>query len=104
MQTLTWKLLIERRALCVQGLSDRALYEVNPSKLKATNPDEQARIERLREVQHHPARALRGQRDGPCRQKSRGGGKRDPAIHPGHASHGWPPAGTSMPSVMSASM
>jgi predicted phosphodiesterase len=47
----TWKLLIERRALCVQGLSDRALYEVNPSKLKATNPDEQARIERLREVQ-----------------------------------------------------
>lgn len=47
----TWKLLIERRALCVQGLSDRALYEVNPSKLKATNPEEQARIERLREVQ-----------------------------------------------------
>jgi predicted phosphodiesterase len=47
----TWKLLIERRALCVQGLSDRALFEVNPSKLKATNPDEQARIERLREVQ-----------------------------------------------------
>jgi predicted phosphodiesterase len=47
----TWKLLIERRALCVQGLSDRALYEVDPSKLKATNPEQQARIQRLQEVQ-----------------------------------------------------
>lgn len=47
----TWKILIERRALCVQGLSDRALYEVNPSKLKATTPEQQARIQRLDEVQ-----------------------------------------------------
>jgi predicted phosphodiesterase len=47
----TWKILIERRALCVQGLSDRALYEVDPAKLKATTPEEQARIERLRDVQ-----------------------------------------------------
>ncbi len=47
----TWKILIERRALCVQGLSDRALYEVNPSKLKATTPEQQARIVRLAEVQ-----------------------------------------------------
>jgi predicted phosphodiesterase len=47
----TWKILIERRALCVQGLSDRALYEVNPSKLKATTSDQQARIQRLEQVQ-----------------------------------------------------
>jgi predicted phosphodiesterase len=47
----TWKLLVERHALCVQGLSDRALYEIDPNKLKATTPDEQARIRRLRDVQ-----------------------------------------------------
>lgn len=47
----TWKILVERRALCVQGLSDRALYEVDPAKLTATTPEEQARIRRLREVQ-----------------------------------------------------
>jgi predicted phosphodiesterase len=47
----TWKLLIERRALCVQGLSDRALYEVKPRKLKATTPEQQARIMRLEQVQ-----------------------------------------------------
>ena len=46
----TWKLLIERRALCVQGLSDRALYQIDPSKLKATTVEERARIQRLREV------------------------------------------------------
>ena len=47
----TWKILIERRALCVQGLSDRALYEVDPAKLKATTPEQRARIQRLTEVQ-----------------------------------------------------
>src|SRR5687767_11704343 len=47
----TWKILTERRALCVQGLSDRALYEIDPGKLTATTPDEQARIRRLRDVQ-----------------------------------------------------
>jgi predicted phosphodiesterase len=47
----TWKILIERRALCVQGLSDRALYEVDPSKLKATTPEQRSRIQRLEEVQ-----------------------------------------------------
>jgi predicted phosphodiesterase len=47
----TWKILIERRALCVQGLSDRALYEVNPSKLKAATSEQHARIQRLTEVQ-----------------------------------------------------
>src|SRR3954463_8773759 len=44
----TWKLLTERHALCVQGLSDRALYEIDPVKLTATTPDEQARLPRLR--------------------------------------------------------
>jgi predicted phosphodiesterase len=47
----TWKILIERRALCVQGLSDRALYEVKPSKLKATTFEQKARIHRLEQVQ-----------------------------------------------------
>lgn len=46
----TWKILIERHALCVQGLSDRALYEINPTKLKGTTPEQQARILRLHEV------------------------------------------------------
>lgn len=47
----TWKLLMDRHALCVQGLSDRALYEVDPVKLSATTPAEQARLRRLRDVQ-----------------------------------------------------
>jgi predicted phosphodiesterase len=47
----TWKILMDRHALCVQGLSDRALYEIDPVKLTATTPDEQARLRRLREVQ-----------------------------------------------------
>jgi predicted phosphodiesterase len=47
----TWKILMERHALCVQGLSDRALYQIDPVKLTATSPDEQARLRRLREVQ-----------------------------------------------------
>lgn len=47
----TWKILVEKRALCVQGLSDKALYDVDPSKLSSTRPEEQARIVRLGEVQ-----------------------------------------------------
>lgn len=47
----TWKILMDRHALCVQGLSDRALYEVDPVKLTATTPEEQARLRRLRDVQ-----------------------------------------------------
>jgi predicted phosphodiesterase len=46
----TWKILVERRALCVQGISDRALHQVDPNKLSATTAREQARIERLRQV------------------------------------------------------
>lgn len=46
----TWKLLIERRALCVQGLSDRALYEVDTRKLEAKTPQQRERLERLEQV------------------------------------------------------
>jgi predicted phosphodiesterase len=45
-----WKTLVQRRALCVQGLSDRALAQVDPSKLTATSEIERSRIERLRQV------------------------------------------------------
>jgi predicted phosphodiesterase len=46
----TWKMLMDRHALCVQGLSDRALYEIDPVKVTATTPNEQARLRRLQEV------------------------------------------------------
>ncbi len=45
-----WKILIEHRAACVQGLGDRALAQVDPSKLAAASPSERARIERLKQV------------------------------------------------------
>jgi predicted phosphodiesterase len=45
-----WKTLVQRRALCVQGLGDRALALVDPSKLSATTETERGRIERLRQV------------------------------------------------------
>ncbi|HEV8551071.1 MAG TPA: metallophosphoesterase family protein [Polyangiaceae bacterium] len=45
-----WKTLVENRALCVQGLGDRALAQVDPSKLAAASPGERARIERLKQV------------------------------------------------------
>jgi len=45
-----WKTLVEHRALCVQGLGDRALAQVDPSKLAAASPGEKARIERLKAV------------------------------------------------------
>jgi len=46
----TWKILMDRHALCVQGLSDRALYQIDPVKLTATTPEQQARLRRLRDV------------------------------------------------------
>jgi predicted phosphodiesterase len=45
-----WKILVEHRALCVQGLGDRALAQVDPSKLAAASPGERARIDRLKQV------------------------------------------------------
>jgi predicted phosphodiesterase len=45
-----WKMLLQRHALCVQGLGDRALAAIDPSKLAGTTDAERARIERLRQV------------------------------------------------------
>jgi len=46
-----WKLLVKHRALCVQGVSDRALAQIDPEKLSATSGQERERIERFRQVQ-----------------------------------------------------
>jgi predicted phosphodiesterase len=46
-----WKTLVSHRALCVQGMSDRALAQINPDKLSATSAEERERIERFRQVQ-----------------------------------------------------
>ncbi len=43
-----WKMLVERNAVCVQGLSDRALSQLNPERLLHRFPEEQERIEQLR--------------------------------------------------------
>jgi predicted phosphodiesterase len=45
-----WKILVEHRALCVQGLGDRALAQVDPNKLAAASPGERSRIDRLKQV------------------------------------------------------
>lgn len=44
----TWKLLLEHKALCVQGPSDRALATLDPKKLLGATAEQKARIERLR--------------------------------------------------------
>jgi predicted phosphodiesterase len=46
-----WRTLVARKALCVQGVSDRALSKVNPDKLPANTPEAKARVEQLRAVQ-----------------------------------------------------
>lgn len=46
-----WKTLVSNRALCVQGVSDRALSQIDPEKLTATSAAERERIERFRQVQ-----------------------------------------------------
>jgi len=45
-----WRTLVARKAVCVQGATDRALAQIDPNKLAATTPPERARIERLRQV------------------------------------------------------
>ena len=45
-----WKILVERNALCVQGLGDKALASVDPDSLPATTPEAKAKVKRLREV------------------------------------------------------
>ncbi|MGC4066589.1 MAG: metallophosphoesterase family protein [Polyangiaceae bacterium] len=42
-----WKRLVEAQALCVQGLTDKAISELDPDELKATTEDERLRLERL---------------------------------------------------------
>jgi len=49
---VVWKTLIKHRALCVQGMSDRALAQIDPTRLSATSEHERERIERFREVQN----------------------------------------------------
>lgn len=43
-----WKILVQHRALCTQGVGDRALAAIDPDKLSATGEAERARIDRLR--------------------------------------------------------
>ncbi len=45
-----WKILVSENALCVQGLSDRALCNVDPKKLKATSEQAKERIKRLSDM------------------------------------------------------
>ncbi len=47
-----WKLLVHHRALCVQGLGDRALAQIDPNKLIAATENEQKRLARLKAVHH----------------------------------------------------
>lgn len=45
----TWKLLLEHNALCVQGLSDAAVANLDPDSLVAQNSAQRARLQRLME-------------------------------------------------------
>jgi predicted phosphodiesterase len=45
-----WKRLVEARALCVQGLTDKAIAELDPDELTAQSDIEQQRLTRLAEV------------------------------------------------------
>jgi predicted phosphodiesterase len=47
-----WKLLVQHRAVCVQGVSDRALAQIDPNKLIAATESEQKRLSRLKQVHH----------------------------------------------------
>ncbi len=45
----TWKLLLEHNAVCVQGVSDAAVANLDPDSLVAETPAQQARLQRLME-------------------------------------------------------
>lgn len=45
-----WRLLTEHKAVCVQGIGDRALTRVDPDKLLGATDAERQRITRLREA------------------------------------------------------
>lgn len=47
-----WKTLVARKALCVQGVGDRALSRVNPDDLPARTDEARERIEQLRSVRN----------------------------------------------------
>jgi predicted phosphodiesterase len=44
----TWKMLMDAKAHLVRGVSDLAVGTMDPDKLKATTPEQEARLERLR--------------------------------------------------------
>ncbi len=46
----TWKLLTENHALCVQGLTDKAVALVDPDLMVAETDEQAARLERLRSM------------------------------------------------------
>jgi predicted phosphodiesterase len=43
----TWHVLLEHHAVCVQGLSDRAIATVDPTKLVPATAEQRSRLERL---------------------------------------------------------
>lgn len=45
-----WQTLVKRRALCVQGLGDRALASVDPDAIPAQSAEAKEKLERLRAI------------------------------------------------------
>lgn len=45
-----WKILVQRRALCVQGVGDRALARLKPDSLQAQTNEGELKVKRLREM------------------------------------------------------
>jgi predicted phosphodiesterase len=43
----TWRILLEERAVCVQGVGDRAVAAIDPTRLRPASPDQKIRLERL---------------------------------------------------------
>ncbi len=43
----TWKVLVDEKAVCVQGLSDAAVSQIDPASLDPKTDAEKARVERL---------------------------------------------------------
>jgi len=45
-----WKMLVERNAVCVQGLTDKALSVLDIKRLQPQSPEQEERLERLRSM------------------------------------------------------
>jgi predicted phosphodiesterase len=43
----TWKILVEQRAVCVQGLVDRAIATIDPTRIRAATEEQRVRIAHL---------------------------------------------------------